>query len=68
MPIVNFRCRDGFCLSFCFLFKEEDEAEDPLAIEEDDSVLEGSVTESSLIEAPDDDSSTPAKVTKLVQV
>ena len=37
-------------------------------MEEDDSVLEGSVTESSLIEAPGDDSSTPAKATKLIQV
>ena len=47
--------------------QEEEETEDPLAMEEDDSVLEGSVTESSsFMEAPEaGDSSTPLKIVQV---
>ena len=44
---------------YYFCSKDEDEVDDTLAMDEDDSVLEGSVTESSLLDSSDAGISTP---------
>ena len=58
-----------FQKQFIITLQDEEENEDPLAMEEDDSVLEGSVTESSLIEAPDSGETGEVKEeVKIIQV
>jgi len=58
-----------FQKQFIKTLQDEEENEDPLAMEEDDSVLEGSVTESSLIEAPDSGETGEVKEeVKIIQV
>jgi hypothetical protein len=59
----------NFQKQFIKTLQDEEENEDPLAMEEDDSVLEGSVTESSLIEAPDSGETGEVKEeVKIIQV